>query len=39
VHAIHEDVRFTRATTRAVRAEIAALASWLALEDVVLASA
>jgi uncharacterized protein len=37
VHAIHEDVRFTRAMTKAVRAEIAALASWLGLEHVELA--
>jgi uncharacterized protein YcaQ len=29
VHAIHEDVRFTRAVTKAVRAEIEALAAWL----------
>ena len=36
VHAIHEDVRFTRALTRAVRAELDGLASWLGLEDVVL---
>ncbi len=31
VHEIHEDVRFTRATTRAVRDELEALASWLGL--------
>ena len=36
VHAIHEDVRFTRAVTKAVRAEIDSLASWLGLEDVAL---
>ncbi len=36
VHAIHEDLRFTRALTKAVRAEIDDLASWLGLEDVVL---
>ena len=29
VNAIHEDVRFTRAITKAVNAEIEALASWL----------
>jgi uncharacterized protein YcaQ len=34
VHAVHEDVRFTRAMTRAVQAEIEVLASWLGLEDV-----
>ncbi len=34
VNAVHEDVRFTRATTRAVRAEIEDLASWLGLERV-----
>ncbi len=34
VHAIHEDVRFTRAITRAVEAELADLASWLGLEAV-----
>jgi uncharacterized protein YcaQ len=31
VHAIHEDVRFTRALTKAVRAELESLASWLGL--------
>jgi uncharacterized protein YcaQ len=31
VHAIHEDVRLTRAMTRAVRAELDDLASWLGL--------
>ncbi len=31
VHAIHEDVRFTRAVTKAVDAEIEALAGWLGL--------
>ena len=31
VHAIHEDVRFTRAITKAVHAEIEALAAWLGL--------
>jgi uncharacterized protein YcaQ len=34
VHAIHEDVRFTRAITKAVNAEIDALAAWLGLDDV-----
>jgi uncharacterized protein len=36
VHAIHEDVRFTRAITKAVSAELEALASWLGLESVAL---
>jgi uncharacterized protein YcaQ len=31
VHAIHEDVRFTRAMTTAVHAELEGLASWLGL--------
>ena len=39
VHAIHEDVRFTRAMTRAVHAELEALAAWLDLGSVQLASA
>jgi uncharacterized protein YcaQ len=34
VHAIHEDVRFTRSITKGVRAELDNLASWLGLEDV-----
>lgn len=34
VHAIHEDVRFTRAIAKAVRAELDDLASWLGLEAV-----
>ncbi len=34
VNAIHEDVRFTKAMTAAVRGEVAALASWLGLEAV-----
>jgi uncharacterized protein len=34
VHAIHEDVRFTRAMATAVEAEIDALASWLDLDAV-----
>jgi hypothetical protein len=34
VHAIHEDVRFTRTLTRAVRAELESLALWLGLEAV-----
>jgi uncharacterized protein len=36
VNAIHEDVRFTRATTKAVRAELEALAAWLGLEELTL---
>jgi hypothetical protein len=32
VNAIHQDVRFTKATTAAVRAEIEHLATWLGLE-------
>jgi len=31
VHAIHEDVTFTRAMTQAVRGELQELASWLQL--------
>jgi uncharacterized protein YcaQ len=31
VHAIHEDVRFTKLMAKAVRAEIDALAAWLGL--------
>ena len=34
VHAVHQDVRFTRALTGAVHDELAALASWLGLEAV-----
>ena len=34
VHAIHEDVKFTRTVTRAVQAELEDLASWLGLEAV-----
>ena len=34
VHAVHPDVRFTRAITDAVDAELEALASWLGLESV-----
>ena len=34
VNAIHEDVRFTRAITKAVHAELEDLASWLGLESV-----
>ena len=34
VHAIHEDVRFTRTTTRAVQAELDDLAGWLGLAAV-----
>ena len=39
VHAIHEDVRFTRAMTKAVHAELGDLASWLGLGAVELESA
>ena len=35
VHAIHEDVRFTRTVTAAVPAELEALATWLGLASVV----
>jgi uncharacterized protein len=31
VHAIHEDVRFTRTMTKAVQSELEDLASWLGL--------
>ncbi|MGH2489393.1 MAG: DNA glycosylase AlkZ-like family protein, partial [Candidatus Limnocylindria bacterium] len=34
VHAIHQDVRFTRAITAEVNAELEALASWLGLTSV-----
>jgi uncharacterized protein len=34
VHAIHEDVRFPRAMTKAVQAEVEDLASWLELDAV-----
>ena len=34
VHAVHEDVRFGRAITKAVKAELESLASWLGLETV-----
>jgi len=34
VAAIHEDVKFTRATTKAVRAEIEDLAAWLGLTSI-----
>jgi uncharacterized protein YcaQ len=34
VNAIHEDVRFTRAMTRAVQSELEDLASWLGLDSV-----
>lgn len=39
VHAIHEDVRFTRAMAKAVHAELEDLASWLGLGTVKLQSA
>ena len=34
VHAIHEDVKFTRTMTNAVQAELEDLASWLGLDGV-----
>ena len=34
VNAIHEDVKFTRAMTKAVQAELEDLASWLGLDAV-----
>jgi len=34
VAAIHEDVKFTRATTNAVRAELEDLAAWLGLASI-----
>jgi uncharacterized protein len=34
VHAIHEDVRFTTAMTKAIQTELESLAAWLGLEDV-----
>jgi hypothetical protein len=34
VNAVHHDVRFTRAMTAGVRAELDALAQWLGLDDV-----
>jgi uncharacterized protein YcaQ len=34
VHAVHEDVRFTRAVRTAVRAELESLAAWLGLDTV-----
>lgn len=37
VHAIHQDVRFTRSITAAVHAELEALASWLGLAAVSIA--
>ena len=39
VNAVHSDVRFTRTMTRAVDAELAALAAWLGLDDVAVALA
>jgi uncharacterized protein YcaQ len=39
VHAIHEDVRFTRAMTNSVHAELDGLASWLGLDAVKVDSA
>ena len=35
VHAIHEDTRFTKPMTTAVRAEIESLAAWIGLGDVI----
>jgi hypothetical protein len=35
VNAVHEDVKFTRTLTRAVRAEVDDLAGWLGLSAVV----
>ena len=37
VHAVHQDVSFTKAMTAAVTAELRALAQWLGLDDVHLA--
>jgi uncharacterized protein YcaQ len=34
VHAIHEDVKFTRTATKAVQSELQDLASWLGLNAV-----
>jgi hypothetical protein len=34
VHAIREDVRFTRAMTKSVQSELEDLASWLGLDSV-----
>ncbi|MEY2552312.1 MAG: uncharacterized protein QOC57_172 [Ilumatobacteraceae bacterium] len=34
VHAVHQDVAFTRAMTAGVKAELRALATWLGLDDV-----
>jgi uncharacterized protein YcaQ len=39
VHAIHEDVRFTRAVRKAVHAELESLASWLGFDAVEVAGA
>jgi uncharacterized protein YcaQ len=39
VNAVHQDIRFTRAITKAVHAELEALASWLGLGGVQLESA
>ena len=39
VHAIHEDVRFTRAMTKGVHVELDDLASWLGLDAVELGEA
>ena len=37
VYAVHEDVRFTRAMTAAVKAELSDLANWLGLDEVLYA--
>jgi uncharacterized protein len=37
VHAVHEDIRFTRAMTAAVKAELGDLANWLGLDEVLYA--
>jgi uncharacterized protein len=34
INAVHEDVRFTRPMTKAVRAELEDLASWLGLNTI-----
>ena len=39
VHAIHQDVRFTKAMTKAVHRELDELASWLGLDAVEVATA
>jgi uncharacterized protein YcaQ len=34
VHAIHQDVKFTRTVTKSVQAELEDLASWLGLDAI-----